>query len=155
MAKATLSEIMRRAHQLAKQMEGDYQARLALGLRIAWAEYKGGAEVEKGFPQMEGSEKQVKWAEDIRAALARCWEELMQEYGEAPEIVQKYMEGELNQTKAKYFIEVWRYATRFNRYDLAKVLSNKDGEIGDAAFDWEFDAIGRRISREKLGAETL
>lgn len=39
MAKAVLSVIMRRAHQLAKQMEGDYQARMSLGLRTAWAEY--------------------------------------------------------------------------------------------------------------------
>jgi len=29
-------EIMKRAHELARQMEGDYIARLALGLRQAW-----------------------------------------------------------------------------------------------------------------------
>lgn len=39
-----MKEIMVRAHQLAKMMEGDYQARLALALRTAWAEAKKGGE---------------------------------------------------------------------------------------------------------------
>lgn len=34
----TKKEIMVRAHELARQMVGDYQARLALGLRQAWRE---------------------------------------------------------------------------------------------------------------------
>lgn len=33
-----MREIMRRAHQLAKEMEGHYHARMALALRMAWAE---------------------------------------------------------------------------------------------------------------------
>jgi|GEM_PF-2872116 len=36
----TLQEIMKRAHEIARQCEGDYQARLALGLRQAWAEHR-------------------------------------------------------------------------------------------------------------------
>lgn len=35
-----LKTIMKRAHQLARQMEGDYAARLALGLRQAWREVR-------------------------------------------------------------------------------------------------------------------
>jgi len=35
-----LKTIMMRAHQLARQMEGDYAARLALGLRQAWREVR-------------------------------------------------------------------------------------------------------------------
>ena len=35
-----LRRIMRRAHELARQMAGHYQARLAAGLRQAWAESK-------------------------------------------------------------------------------------------------------------------
>ncbi|SEN77879.1 hypothetical protein [Lihuaxuella thermophila] len=34
------AQIMKRAHQLAKQMIGDYAARLALALRLAWKEAK-------------------------------------------------------------------------------------------------------------------
>lgn len=48
MAKTTLREIMKRGHQLAKEMEGDYLARMALGLKVAWAEYKN-KEDEKVF----------------------------------------------------------------------------------------------------------
>lgn len=40
MTKASLRMIMVKAHKLARKMEGDYQARLALGLRLAWAEKK-------------------------------------------------------------------------------------------------------------------
>ena len=35
-----MKRIMKRAHELAKVMEGDYQARLALGLKQAWKETK-------------------------------------------------------------------------------------------------------------------
>lgn len=35
-----LSKIMKRAHQLAKKMEGDYTARLSIALRQAWKEAK-------------------------------------------------------------------------------------------------------------------
>jgi transposase len=35
-----MKNIMERAHKLAKQMEGDYAARLALALRQAWKEAK-------------------------------------------------------------------------------------------------------------------
>lgn len=40
MTKANLKEIMTRAHQIARQCEGDYQACLSYGLRQAWAEYR-------------------------------------------------------------------------------------------------------------------
>lgn len=47
MARASLRAIMKRGHELARKMEGDYQARLALGLRLAWAEYKEENEVKE------------------------------------------------------------------------------------------------------------
>jgi len=37
---------MLRSHELARTMEGDYQARLALALRIAWKEERGKEEVK-------------------------------------------------------------------------------------------------------------
>lgn len=36
----TKREIMKKAHEIARQMEGHYHARLALGLRLAWEEKK-------------------------------------------------------------------------------------------------------------------
>lgn len=65
MNKARLASIMRRAHQVARMMTGDYQARLRYGLKVAWAEYRW----ETGkvqYPDLQGTEKQVAWAEDIR-----------------------------------------------------------------------------------------
>ncbi len=62
MARATLSRIMRRGHEIARKLEGNYQARLSYGLKVAWAEYKEGNEVKVNF---KGTEKQVKFANDI------------------------------------------------------------------------------------------
>lgn len=62
-----LKKIMKRAHELARQMEGHYAARLSLALREAWKEAK---EVEKTkLPALIGSEKQIKWAEEIRQVV--------------------------------------------------------------------------------------
>ena len=35
-----MKELMRKAHQIAKTLEGDYQARLALALKFVWAQKK-------------------------------------------------------------------------------------------------------------------
>ena len=55
MAKATLRSIMKRGHEIARKLEGDYQARLSYGLKVAWAEYKkevnGMNEIMNGTPQ--------------------------------------------------------------------------------------------------------
>ena len=59
-----MREIMKRAHEIARNLEGDYRARMSLALRIAWEEEKGMKEVK-----LYGSEKQVKWAKDIRENL--------------------------------------------------------------------------------------
>lgn len=36
-----LRKIMRKAHEIARKMEGDYQARLSLALKLAWKEERG------------------------------------------------------------------------------------------------------------------
>ena len=41
-----MRKIMKRAHQIAKGLEGDYRARMSLALRKAWQENKGGNEME-------------------------------------------------------------------------------------------------------------
>lgn len=63
MAKATLRSIMKRGHEIARKLEGDYQARLSYGLKVAWAEYK--KEVNGMKVNFTGTEKQVKFANDI------------------------------------------------------------------------------------------
>src|SRR5690554_1955476 len=42
-----LKRIMKKAHRIAKKMEGDYQARLSLALKLAWKEERGNGEMIK------------------------------------------------------------------------------------------------------------
>ena len=108
--------IMRRAHQIAKNLEGDYRARMSLALRQAWKEVK---KVE--LVKLTGTEKQIAWAEEIRKAnishLQDCLEgfELRAARGDDfPEIratLQKAIEGLMTQpTEAKWWIEHKRVA---------------------------------------------
>ncbi len=60
------ARIMKRAHVLAKQMVGDWYARLSLALRQAWREAKETMRRKDNLPKLEGSEKQVSWASKIR-----------------------------------------------------------------------------------------
>jgi len=62
----TRAEIMRRAHEIARQMEGDYRARLVYGLRQAWREAR-----RPALPELQGTPRQVAWAVDIRDAFLR------------------------------------------------------------------------------------
>lgn len=41
MTRPNLATIMRRAHEIARTLEGDYRARLAYGMRAAWTEARG------------------------------------------------------------------------------------------------------------------
>ena len=42
-----MKQIMKRAHEIAKELEGDYMARMSIALRTAWAEAK--APAKKAF----------------------------------------------------------------------------------------------------------
>ncbi|MGL5049448.1 MAG: hypothetical protein ACRC6E_02285, partial [Fusobacteriaceae bacterium] len=57
------TELMDRVHAIAKQMEGDYSVRLML----AWKELAETKEVV--LAALDGSEKQIKWATDIRIKM--------------------------------------------------------------------------------------
>ena len=73
MTKATLREIMKRGHQLAKKMEGDYQARIAYGLKVAWAEHKEAEETLKSVEDLkELLEK--KSGEKVASVSVKKWE---------------------------------------------------------------------------------
>ena len=50
MKREMLRKVMKRAHEIARKMVGDYIARLKMALKIAWAEIKrGGVKVMEGF----------------------------------------------------------------------------------------------------------
>lgn len=52
---------MRRAWEIYKKLQGDRLAKLSMALRMAWAETR--------QTVLEGTEKQVAWAKDIRTKL--------------------------------------------------------------------------------------
>lgn len=113
------SMMMKRAHAIAKTLEGNYSVRLSIALKAIWAEVKS--------PEMialVGSEKQVAWATEIRnnniAVLKRELEDMKElvayqteTFGSpaarCPEIV-KELEKALsiigkNKPEAKWWIE--------------------------------------------------
>ena len=63
-----MKKIMKRAHELAKEMEGDYRARMSLALRQAWREEKEESKemkkervkvthvIDKGWVEVKGRE---------------------------------------------------------------------------------------------------
>lgn len=71
-------EIMKKAVALAKTMVGDWVARMALALKTVWAEVKKMG--EKVLPALKGTEKQVKWANEIRQAIVTFVEEEVKQY---------------------------------------------------------------------------
>ena len=131
-----LRKVMVRAHQIAKGFEGDYQARLALALRIAWKEERGKEEVKIEMKELKGSEKQVKFANDIKEAVLEIIEQLpdkIAKYSIDEEMKNKYLEiynkdikGSLESYEnAGDFIEDWKAVV----YEKAK--SQRVKIVGD------------------------
>ncbi len=89
----------------------------------------------------KGSPKQIAWAESIRADLVAAFSELEKAHGPAPDVVKKYADEKfLENPDAKYYIEAWgrwyKMAGKTTPHDIEKLLTNLDGEVGDAAFKW-------------------
>lgn len=106
-----LKEVMTRAHKLAKTFTGNYQARLSLALKIAWASVEKGA---KHVLELTGSEKQIKWAESIReklyAKIEEGWEVAVNKQLELDrpcraERIEQLKEEIFNVTDSVWFIE--------------------------------------------------
>ena len=118
-----LRRIMVRAHELARGMEGDYQARLALALRIAWKEEKKKGRKEEvkiekiEMKELKGTEKQIKFTNDIKEAVLEIIEQL-------PEKIAKYSIDE--EMKNKY-IEIYNKEIK----DLFESYENARDFIGD------------------------
>jgi len=70
--------IMKKAVELARKMEGDWIARMALALKTVWKAVK--AMKEKAFPALKGTAKQVAWANDIREKAVAILDEMVKEY---------------------------------------------------------------------------
>jgi hypothetical protein len=64
--------LMKRAHEIARSLKGDYRARMSMALRQAWKEERGMKITLENIikiedlPKLEGTPKQVAWAEEIR-----------------------------------------------------------------------------------------
>jgi hypothetical protein len=110
------TKLMKRAHQIAKNLEGDYRARMSLALRQAWREEK---KVE--LVKLTGTEKQIAWAEEIRKVNISYLQDSLKDFelraargDDFPEIratLQKAIEGLMAQpTEAKWWIEHRRVA---------------------------------------------
>lgn len=112
-----LRRIMVRAHQIAKGFEGDYQARLSLALRQAWKEERGKEEVRIEMKELKGTEKQVKYANDIKEAVLEIIEQL-------PEKIAKYSKDEEMRNK---YIEIYNKEIK----DLFESYENAGDFIGD------------------------
>lgn len=111
--------VMKRAHQIAKGLEGDYRARMSIALRQAWKEVKKVEKVE--LVKLTGTEKQIAWAEEIRKANISHLQDSLKDFelraargDDFPEIraaLQKAIEGLMTQpTEAKWWIEHKRVA---------------------------------------------
>lgn len=138
-----LRRIMLRSHELARMMEGDYQARLALALRIAWKEERGKEEVKVNF---KGTEKQIKFANDIwEKTIGRTFEELELAIGETEYKYEETREKaykKLEETKEKLkemnagdFIGKWKW---YLDEPFIRVLND--------AQDWLGEYTGIRVS---------
>lgn len=131
------SLLMKKAHKIAKTLEGDYRARLSLALTQAWEEMRG----EKTMVELKGSEKQVKWAMDIvervkatTKGIVEALKQLPLREGKEKELektLQDFMavsEKVVNEESAWKIIE--SYKGNDNLYEFAQVIckmADKEG----------------------------
>ena len=129
-----MKNIMKRAHEMAAKMEGDYRARMALALRQTWEEYK------KGGSEMNEIKKEVR----------RIWEKA-NGLAEAPEVVKAKMEEALKIEDEEYWNKKWK-AVSGAKYQnseeedkiigitaLIEMAIRVDGETGEELDDWFHD----------------
>ena len=142
------SNIFKKAHELTKNIikkDDSYKATFKLCLSFVYSQVKKG--VEK-MVELKGTEKQVKWAEDIRKICLDClnkslvfWQEesnrLEVKKGKPSkrtvrivENIESFIEVIENEENSTWFINHFKYATRVDR-----------GIVSDNLFDI---AIGRK-----------
>lgn len=96
-------KVFMRAHRYAKRMEGDYKACFVYALKMQWACFK---EALKEPAKLEGSPKQIAWAEDMRKEkiLAPLYEDFVTTSDEITEQEDIFR----NLKKKKEFIQLLR-----------------------------------------------
>ena len=68
--------LMTRAHELARALEGDYRARMSMALRQAWKEEKGAMTVDKKA-KFENKEEALKYINATNKAVAKKQTEMI------------------------------------------------------------------------------
>lgn len=70
----TKAQIMKRAHEIAKSLEGDYSARMSIALRQAWAEAKIPTKTTfNGFVKMVQPSRE-NYEDDCKYLFFKLWE---------------------------------------------------------------------------------
>ena len=149
--------ILKRAHQLTKEIkreypEVDYKAQLGICLTFLYDNKE-----VKGMVELEGTEKQVRWAEEIRREMldTKNIEMALNKFGAMESekvqavlsILRNFKERVNTETSAKWFIE--------NRGLVHNVLSNGyDGHefslagiIESTSDNEEYEKIARNIDK--------
>ena len=139
MKKYNLSEIMKRAWEIKKE---DRKNIFAICLKMAWEEAKKG--VKKMVKKLIGSEKQIKWAQDIIEASKEAIErfnllKIEEEFGA--------------HDRADWFIENYAFTTKDRTKDTAKYsyfkwMLDEELELRTAGLKRrEANRIGREVFR--------
>ena len=139
MKKYNLSEIMKRAWEIKKE---DNKNIFAICLKMAWEEAKKG--VKKMVKKLIGSEKQIKWAQDIIEASREAIERF--------NLVKIAEEFEAHD-HADWFIENYAFTTKkrernADKYSYFKWMLDEEFELRTAGLKRrEANKIGREIFR--------
>lgn len=128
----TKAQIMKRAHEIARTLEGDYMARMSMALRQAWAESRAPKTLEdEAMARMEA----------IVASSAKCYDyeikfSLWENYGKSRTYI-KVIEKSQNVKASKH------YAT----YDFGYIDNIKNEYVPSKANDYRrpFNLNGERM----------
>lgn len=128
----TKAQIMKRAHEIARTLEGDYMAKMSMALRQAWAESRESKTIEdEAMARMEA----------IVAASAKCYDyeikfSLWENYGKSRTYI-KVIEKSQNVKASKH------YAT----YDFGYIDNIKNEYMPSKANDYRrpFNLNGERM----------
>ncbi|MEK4951934.1 hypothetical protein NST12_16705 [Bacillus sp. FSL W8-1127] len=127
-----MKNIMKRAWEIAregvKKFGGKVKEYFVVALKLAWKEFKDTVANENGYVKLVGSEKQVKWANDIREDISKMVRTVLDYYSVNGRNIDKQRD-------------------RFNKVvELIeeKVLNNEKADffIGNFAYTRDWDSIG-------------
>lgn len=133
-----MKKVMVRAWEIAREGAKKFGGKaidyLAEALRMAWAEFKMAVANERGSVKLVGTEKQVKWANDIRDKYMKAFDEMYElfkdskqgkkteDLGETKEVVMNAIFGE---TDSKYYIEKLRFVKEYDETQMGFFLKEQ------------------------------